>query len=184
MRLEVTKVTDVPARAGLLFAIAGALLTVSCPGWRPSNGDLLWLPADAHIEPNPITRKVGRSSYSDGGAGAVFTIDRSDREELTGALIAHFEMAGWRQRAQQWLNPHLATSFATGWRGICGCVRLTDIHGKPVPRERWFEWIGEWEDTHGNVIAYRLTAMGTSIRGHASYTPHRIIGRMTGGLGS
>jgi hypothetical protein len=185
MQLQVTliKVTDVSAAARVLSAVAVALLTVSCPGWR-TTADLLWLPDDAHIEPNPMTLKVALSSYSDGGAGVVFTMDRPDREELTRELIAHFETAGWRQRAHQWLNPHLATSFRAGWRGTCGCLRLVDAHGKPLLRERQYEWIGEWEDPHGNVIEYRLMARGTRIRGSSSYSSHRIIGRMTSRLGS
>jgi hypothetical protein len=107
----------------------------------------------------------------------VFTMDRPERQKLTTALIEHFELAEWRQRAHQWLNPHFATSFSAGWRGICGCIRSIDDHGKPVPRQRVYEWIGEWEDTHGNVIAYSLIAEGTGFRGYASYTPHRIIRR-------
>ncbi len=49
---------------------------------------------------------------------------------------------------------------------------------------RRLEWIGEWEDTHGNVIECRLAAMGSSIRGYSSYKSHRIVGRMTSRLGS
>jgi hypothetical protein len=64
MRPELTliKVTDVPAAAQLLTAVAVALLTVPGSRGHPNPGALLWLPADARIELDAITMKAGPSA--------------------------------------------------------------------------------------------------------------------------
>ena len=86
----------------------------------------MWLPADARIELDAITMKAGPSVFQDGSAAVVFTMDGPDRQKFTTALIEHFELAGWRQRAHQWLNPHLATSFSAGWRGMNGAPKQAE----------------------------------------------------------
>ena len=114
----------------------------------------------------------GRRRYVDGSASLGFTFT-GDREELSDALVWHFAAAGWRQRATQHRNPHIATSFTDGWRHQCACILWRGSDGKLIEREPYFTWHGEWEDLRGNVVTYRLSGEGRMLHGDAAYSPGR-----------
>jgi hypothetical protein len=139
--------------------------------------DNLWVPANAFIQSiasRPVMVENGRSIWADGSSALGFAPD-TDREEFVRQLVRHFEEAGWRQRNTHYLNPGLATSFESGWQSRCACAILTDPLGKPIPREPFHEWHGEWESIRGDVLTYDLSAEGPELRGYASFVPRRLV---------
>lgn len=167
----------------ILFVLGAGPGSTSCSA-RPGGvaepaigaGNILWLPASAEIRPDSLSVAVenGRNLYADGGAAVSFTL-LGERHELSNGLVSHFCDEGWRQRSTQYLNPQLATSFDEGWRTQCQCVLMTDAHGRPIRREPYYQWRGEWEDRRGNVVTYSLSAEGRQLRGYASYIPKAVV---------
>jgi hypothetical protein len=160
---------------------AWALPCITAPVGHPPAlhaDQILWVPDRALIEPErffrPIATRNGRSVFVDGSASVSFALT-GDREALTTELVEQFLGTLWRERDWEYLNPQTPTSFKSGWRHVCGCILLTDANGKPLPREPHYEWYGEWEDSRGNVVQYRLSADGPQIRGYASLIPRHIV---------
>jgi hypothetical protein len=158
------------------------MLTTGCLNRSPA--DLLWVPPDATIEV-----WAPRRAYKDGHAEMAFRIPISDsasKEQLTRALSEHFERNGWTPRGAQWMNPQLATSFSAGWKHIPAGIRLTDAEGRPLV-QMVYSWVGEWEDSDGNLISYRMSAVQhqsldrSFARGGAQYVPARIAKRGSAG---
>jgi hypothetical protein len=138
---------------------------------------ILWLPENASMEPavfHQISINNGRNVYADGSASVAFVLT-DERDELSRSIIQHYANTPWRQRPIQYLNPGLVTSFNDGWRHRCGCVVQSDEAGNPIPREPYYEWHGEWQDAHGNIITYDLSAEGQQLRGYAAFVPKRIV---------
>jgi hypothetical protein len=160
-------------------------LAVGCAGTQGSRtsapnlavADILWLPAEARLEKDaarPILVRDGRSIYIDGTGAVAFTIS-APREELSTRLVEHFAAEGWRQRATQHLNPEIPTSFEIGWQSQCACVVALDAEGKPVQREPYHKWHGEWENAQGDIVEYMLGGEGERLRGYAAYIPHSVV---------
>ena len=103
----------------------------------------------------------GRSVYVDGSAAVIFTVQRGPTS-LSDLLGRHFADNGWLPRATQYMNPHLPTSFALGWRTLPVGVLTLDRGGAPVTREP-YGWTGEWENDRGAVV-YSLHSEGCEIR--------------------
>src|SRR5207249_11707142 len=110
------------------------------------------------------------------------TAEMSPREELTTCLTQSLERDAWQRRRTQWLNPRLATSFIAGWRDLPGGVFMRDTQGNIVSPLLLSEWIGEWEDTHGNVVRYSLMesryrdTAHNQVRCYAQYVTAAAIG--------
>jgi hypothetical protein len=140
--------------------------------------EILWVPDNAAIEADKIFRPVavvyGRSVFIDGSAHVAFTM-RGEREALTTQIVNHFALTEWRARDREYLNPQIFTSFNTGWRHVCGCIMITDADGRPVSREPYYDWHGEWDNQQGDVVQYALSADGPRLRGYASFIPKRLV---------
>jgi hypothetical protein len=158
-------------------------LCVSCP--PPKTGvanaeaiaAILWVPPDALLRPDeasPVLVRNGRSIYVDGTGGVGFARS-GDRETLTSEIVQHFADAGWRQRRTQDINPQFATSFESGWQGQCACVIQLEPQGHPIPRERFYQWHGEWENVAGDILTYALFAEGQQLSGRAWFVPVSLI---------
>jgi hypothetical protein len=176
---------------GALFALTILTVVSACGtnvGRRvdPAASEVLWLPANATIELDPITGKASRTVYADGSGGVGFTAANADRDELTRQLAQHFEQHGWHARPTTSIDfPGRVTSFIAGWtKQACGCLVLTDREGKPIPAVKTSEWIGEWEDTRGDVITYSLRAIDDLVYGYAGYVPAWIVEKHKRGLSS
>jgi hypothetical protein len=117
---------------------------------------ILWVPKHAAIESHSLLYSLaaenGRGVFADGSASVSFRMT-GEREPLTSALVEHFAGTEWRPRGWEYLNPPIATSFKTGWRHLCACVWMTDSSGKPVPREPLYDWHGQWQNSHGDIVA-------------------------------
>jgi hypothetical protein len=141
-------------------------------------GGLLWVPDGATIEPDNIFHPVaivdGRSVFIDGSAHVAFT-RRGEREALTTLVVNHFAGSGWRERDREYLNPQTPTSFKNGWRHVCGCIVMVDGNGKPIPRDPYYDWVGEWENPRGDVVRYMMSAEGPQLRAYASFIPKGIV---------
>jgi hypothetical protein len=141
--------------------------------------DVLWLPRGAvlrdDISSAPLI-KDGRSIYKDGSGHVSFTIDTADvnPEQVSASLIEHFAGTDWQQRPNQYMNPHMPTSFKDGWRDRCACVLVLDEQGNPIHRHA-YEWVGEWQNARGDVVGYHLNGVNDELHAYASYTPHRIV---------
>jgi hypothetical protein len=176
--------TFAPFRLATLFVFAAGSWAASCSA-RPGGvaeraigaGTILWLPASAEILPDgpgPVAVENGRSLYADGGAAVSFTL-AGERDQLSDSLVRRFDDECWHQRSTQYLNRQLTTSFREGWQAGCQCLFSTDAHGKPIRREPYYQWRGEWEDHRGNVVTYSLSAEGRRLRGYASYIPKALV---------
>jgi hypothetical protein len=140
--------------------------------------ETLWVPDGAAIEPDnhfhPVATVYGRSVFIDGSAHVTFT-RRGEREVLTTEVVNHFAGSEWRERERQYLNPQTPTSFKSGWRHVCGCIVMVDVNGKPIPRDPYYDWVGEWENPRGDVVRYMMSAEGPQLRAYASFIPKRIV---------
>ena len=149
-------------------AMAVVLMGGSCAS-PPQGAGLLWLPPGAATD-------RGAQDYKDGSSDLPFTLGNVQPEEFSTQLAAHFAGRGWHSRVPR-LDVY-PPSTSTGWRPFPGGgLILTDAHGQPLPPYESLQWHGEWEDEHGNVISYHLTAsrpvgaVSYSILGYGTYAP-------------
>lgn len=159
------------ARAALVLLALGAL-SCSVAGVPTSAGaDVLWLPGEAVLKPDaayPVVVVNGRSIYKSGSAAVSFAVE-ADPNALVRRLTTHFAAHGWQERLNQQLNPHLETSFKTGFTPAGGGV-FSPGQTEQLPYLRWH---GEWQSPSGEAVLYSLGAQGTRIQGYASYAPSR-----------
>jgi hypothetical protein len=129
------------------------ILTGSACAERPRPALPFWMPAGSEID-------VGSLRPSKYGTGHLGFITAMPKTELVEALTRHFEQAGWHPRKEQYLNPGYITSFNVGW----------DYHG---------QWIGEWEDSEGNVITYHLWAARDSetVKAYGEFVTPAVVKR-------
>lgn len=162
-----------------LAVVIFALATTFCapPDLPPlpdtRGADLLWVPANAVLTEDwasPVIVKNGRSVYVDSTSAVGFSVN-SDREDLSAEVVRHFAAMEWRPRDRQSRNPQNSTSFEEGWQGRCACVIQMDSEGKVIPQETFYEWHGEWENTRGDVVTYRLAGQGRQLRGYGTFDP-------------
>jgi hypothetical protein len=127
---------------------------------------MMFVPAGANLEYTP---KI----YQDGSSDLIFVVADADRDDLTRALVRHFEERGWQQRRTGSQSGY-PTSFTTGWR-------------RAEPGGTFYVWRAEWENAWGDIIMYDLryaVDQGVSetphekrtsieMRGYATYTPRR-----------
>ena len=139
---------------------------------------VLWLPAEATIEPGASTpREVrdGRSLYEDGSAAVVFRAETACGE-LASRFMARFDGTAWRRRPTDWLNPTMPTSFDAGCERRQGGIAIPSVDGRP-PGPRFYErWNGQWENDQGDILSYQfMGGDGSAMQGYASYTPAAIV---------
>jgi hypothetical protein len=157
----------------------GILLSLTaCDDFATRTPEILWAPPDATFTTDGMTT-AGPRGYDDGSADMRFTIATRDFNRVSTELIDHFAREGWRQSATEWLNPGLESSFQTGWRHICACIRQRGPDGKPIKAPLMYEWSGEWQDRRGDGVSYRLLAVDDRIHGYAAYVPARNIREFT-----
>lgn len=157
------------ARAAVVVLAVAAVSCKAAGGPSSAGADVLWLPAEAVVQPDaaqPAMVVNGRSIYQDGTAAVSFVVD-GDREVLVRRLMAHFAAGRWQQRRTQTSNPHVATSFESGFTPAGGGVLVPGVT-RDAPTLRWH---GEWQSHAGESVLYVLMAQGTRTRGYASYAP-------------
>ena len=102
----------------LVLAVVAQAYGPKCADPHEALWTVLWIPADASVTPQgtePVAIRDDRYLYVDGSASVSFTLT-SDRQRALTHVVDHFERLGWRPRATQYMNPHLPTSFGSGWR--------------------------------------------------------------------
>ena len=157
------------ARAAVVVLAVAAVSCGVAGGPSSAGADVLWLPGEAVLQTDATQPSVfmnGRSIYRDGTAAVSFVI-QGDREALVRRLVAHFAAGAWQQRRTQALNPHVATSFESGFTPAGGGLFVPGVTSD-APSLRWH---GEWQSQWGENVFYSLAAQGTRIRGYASYAP-------------
>ena len=156
-------------RLVLLAALAGALGCSSGPGELDA---ALWVPEGATIEPDAFRRPtspLGRTVNGDGSGEVAFTVPYEC--DAAARLVAnHFGGSGWAPRKTRLREPRRETSFDSGCQRTNGGVVPQDLN----PDEPHVEWIGEWEETAGDFLAYRISGRGRVVSGYAVYIPGRL----------
>jgi hypothetical protein len=78
---------------------------------------------------------------------------------FTTGLDVKLSHMGWTMLSQDIFSPGLPTSTGNQWSNF--------IDGRSQPNRRVYQWLGEWANAQGDVVAYGLTYRAGSARPEA-----------------
>lgn len=158
-----TCVSGMSRKLAYLLAAASAAVAAACAANDSAHEVTLWTPPEAV--------NVRTSHYEDGTANVSFEVVASyPAESLILGIAKQLGNDGWQLRERQSVSAGSEPPALTEWRVGTRGVRLSDRELGPQ-EARYYEWQREWEDSHGNIVMYRLSINEDRVLGYGEYHP-------------
>jgi hypothetical protein len=133
-----------PACSGI--GRACVLLTIVLCGCRSASAPREPLPPGLIVLPE--ARDVRTAVRNDGRVELTYTATQAyPADAVLERLSAAMPRPEWEPLANDWLNPDVSSSHRRGW---------SDYVDGRRGNQRVHQWLGQWRDSHGNLVLYDL----------------------------